>query len=945
MYKSDVFDPEHILISFYDYQPELLMNSLRTRQQPLSRPGYMPAYNDRWDIDTYRHYVMANADLRRTDDEAIYMAKHFSQRMQHRGEDSGREDSVFEVLRRYSKTMLASNGMEPLCNYKRVLRWRKLTHKLGQDLFTTVFFAAEDVRLNRIHEHFAWPANIQTDNSRLTQIMSQGISENHFHLGGSTRLFTLSWVALMNHPSQIANFLKISKGYFRERLNPGILASPDEKMMSWDELLLYGAFLRALLFRRCRDGDSKQLYDEYFKFDSNISLRTWMNRDLIDVLRHQYGARIPQKDGGRRILDYALSTDMVSCLENDNRLLAGERKLMYECFRRVFDCSFTQNDKDLFYLYLLIKNAFRSELVQVNDRSGFQNFARYQDRKSLFWSKFPEYETESIRLSLNASLSNGFIRSLEARITPSNSPKELLDWIRQNDSSYGFAITGASPRSIPYDDMVDSPVFYVLHFIKHRGEISSLSSQAQQRFSGSAYARNSVVRRTVEHQARVIAQALSKNPYLRKRIRGIDACSNEIGCRPETFATEFRFLRSHIPCTPPPFTEGTDSSVHLSATYHAGEDFIDIVDGLRAIDEAELFLELRRGDRLGHALALGIKPFDYYEQKRWKLVIPKQDLLDNLVWLLQRMPELGLQLPRDLEKKLERYAVELMGDIGYDPSEFSLLDYYHAWWLRGDHPSLYSTLNPCGGQCKTGDIGQGTVVRSTWTQCAKCEYRGYAKSQHFLARLRGGYESYLTLDRKMAKQYRYDYQARRICMDYHFAPEVKEEGAKIATFVIDHRMAALLEQLQNKMQHKLASRGIFIECNPSSNVLIGSFNKYRDHPLFRFNRYGIHVPQWEHESPPDLCISINTDDQGVFDTSLENEYACVALAMEREVDEEGNRVYRNDEIYAYLEHLRVLGNSQTFHYKGDELFFSQAEKYRDYCERLMQSVQKGDSTT
>ena len=60
-------------------------------------------------------------------------------------------------------------------------------------------------------------------------------------------------------------------------------------------------------------------------------------------------------------------------------------------------------------------------------------------------------------------------------------------------------------------------------------------------------------------------------------IKGIDACANEIGCRPEVFAQYYRYLLDYS------FME-TDGSVHsLMATYHVGEDFFDIVDGLRAI--------------------------------------------------------------------------------------------------------------------------------------------------------------------------------------------------------------------------------------------------------------------------------------------------------------------------------------------------------------------------
>ena len=62
---------------------------------------------------------------------------------------------------------------------------------------------------------------------------------------------------------------------------------------------------------------------------------------------------------------------------------------------------------------------------------------------------------------------------------------------------------------------------------------------------------------------------------------------------------------------------------------------------------------------------------------------------------------------------------------------------------------------------------------------------------------------------------------------------------------------------------------------------------------------------------PQLSVSINTDDQGVFDTSLENEYALLADAL-RQCDVSGRRIYTEDQIYLYLDHICELGNLQTF---------------------------------
>ena len=93
---------------------------------------------------------------------------------------------------------------------------------------------------------------------------------------------------------------------------------------------------------------------------------------------------------------------------------------------------------------------------------------------------------------------------------------------------------------------------------------------------------------------------------------GIDACSQEIGCRPEVFAPVYRFLSEHI-AEEVPVTPHTPELKQLKKTFHVGEDFLDIVDGLRAVDEAVRFLNLQCGDRIGHGTVLGINVKKWYE--------------------------------------------------------------------------------------------------------------------------------------------------------------------------------------------------------------------------------------------------------------------------------------------------------------------------------------------
>jgi hypothetical protein len=122
---------------------------------------------------------------------------------------------------------------------------------------------------------------------------------------------------------------------------------------------------------------------------------------------------------------------------------------------------------------------------------------------------------------------------------------------------------------------------------------------------------------------------------------------------------------------------------------------LDIVDGLRAIDEAMLFFDMHAGDRFGHALALGLNPKDWYARKSRRLFLPRQDLLDNLSWMIQTLKSEGA-LPQPLFSELEGEFMRQFNYIFRRNAPFSLRDflihpqdYHDAWMLRGDKPECY----------------------------------------------------------------------------------------------------------------------------------------------------------------------------------------------------------------------------------------------------------------
>lgn len=868
----------HIDIMFHRIQPEAVLQTLL--RGPYQRPPQLSATSRGIACETYLHYARPLAGGL-SDDELENLFRDM-EAMTH-GPDG--RTSVFLLLHHYTDDVLRLSGPGLVCRLEEVLNWRELSLQTGQDLLTTAHLAWHDILEGQTRSRFDWPAILSTDDPRLQEILRRGLSENHFHLNGSTQSFPLSWMCLMNYPERAGAFLRDRQ--IAQKMSENLQDTPNlsaaDVHLSWERRLYLAAILRAHLFERCeqlRRGEVRLSGPAHSRKCAVPILSKFIhsfqpNKDaslLTERLRFQYGVRYRQPDGGVVCLDYAIAQPEQ---ENAWRSLGGERNLLYRCLTLCFQGCFSPDEQDLFYLYLLLKAQFRSELIQVNRRVGFRNFSSYQDRKDDFFYAIPAYANEAIRLSVGAVLGGGNVRSLEVRCTPKETAVEDVQSILHMDAAAEFARTGKPFRR---DGLLartaDAPYFYTLHFIKRKPEPSK-----QYGALGHIAPRGANVREDVRRRAEALAFALSQNEHFCRRIRGIDVASSEIGCRPEVFAQGFRFLRKRRPAAwAKRATAAGHTPAQLGITFHVGEDFLDLADGLRAIDEAVRFLNLQRGDRLGHALALGLDPEHYYQRKGRQIILPKQDYLDDLVWLIYRGEELGVTIPSNLRCRLLAEAEQLFHEL-YAPCVsdcISLLNYYQAWKLRGDAPERF----------RTG------------------EFRKLEREVPYSYDLSGLAEG------KELEFLRGQRDITRIYAHYHFGS--RTAGEQIQVLQPEARYIQLVGEIQQQIQQQLVRRGICIECNPSSNVLIGTFERYENHPIFRFNHYQLSI---EGASAPQLSVSVNTDDQGVFDTSLENEYALLAACLRWRPDGSASK-YSDDQIYTYLDHIRELGNLQTFGRSG-----------------------------
>ena len=802
--------------------------------------------------------------------------------------------SVFDVILLFAVKMLIELDGEPVCRYENLLRWRMTSHELDEDVFTTAYMAYRDRNDFNRERTFTWRPIIRHNNLYLNKIISQGMAENHFHLKGSAPQFPLSWLSMMNN---VANnkFRKEIEIYGKKRLST--IYNWGTETDSFYVSYLKAALIRVFLYYKVVGMDffyherQEEKVENLFDYIKNEQEFMELLRSKEKILSQQEMIqekidRVKENQYGRVVLDYALNGDLIYLEKNVNSILSGERWLMYKMFSFIYEKN-QEYEKyyNLFYAYLVIKDMMRSELVQTNTNLGFDNFERFQDRKESF-IEGTGFEKCYIEMAIKGTITNQNIKYLEARITPKKNALENKKIIEKYEKIIGN------------DSDIKKMFFYVFHFIKEKDDLDTCESDLFCRHHGK--------RESLRKQAQEVVKFRERYPKEAERVKGIDACSKEIYCRPEVFSQTYRYLRNHIVYSREENWDENQMSIQskvkqLSMTYHVGEDYLDLIDGLRSIDEAICFLQLNCGSRLGHALALGTDVEEYYKLKNYRILINQQDYLDNLVWIYYTLRRFGIHGYDDIivliEKEYHKYFREIYGkyinedcfkEVLREADEyykgrnrllnpegdnayvrFDISDYYAAYQLRGDNPKCYEK----GYFCELDDI-------SEWNRYSV--HRGYPRDYKLRYRPACAYLYYM----------------------YHYSSKVKKEGRKSIEKKIGYRMIECIRDVQKAMVSWVATLGIGIECNPSSNYFIGIYDQYVKHPIFKFYNMGLTTSQEELEECPQLPVCINTDDQGIFSTYLDNEYALLALALEKAKDENGHNKYKRSMIYEWINNIR-----------------------------------------
>lgn len=536
----------------------------------------------------------------------------------------------------------------------------------------------------------------------------------------------------------------------------------------------------------------------------------------------------------------------------------------------------------VFWQLVRIRSLFYRHVVHRPLTPGLQWFVRFYDRgRAARRALGAPALLESARRICGGDLG---LRSLEIRTAPDENRSEQQRYVQAICDAAASWADGRVPFGRCFQTLGDEPgrsddadrqgradtqrsleVGLVLHFIKDRGggtmkgcppaHWHDCHANPERNHSGYRYARYYLDRR---RGAMAVEWLLRHCPLSLLVLRGFDVCTDEVGIpswvlapllqRVRRAAEEgARALDSWFGWSPPP--------IHMTA--HAGEDFVHLLTGLRLLDEAVEVFDLGCGDRIGHGLSLGIDPVDW-ASRAGMVPVAREDRLFDLVW--------------------ERQFYALQGQCS-DPARLSRLDRE----IRRPCDIIFG--RGCNGAYDAGDIEYlWEDLRNPWALYSL----GFPDDRPSVCGLHGCLDWPGDVDRRM-----------QLLHTYLSNPTVFQRGRELV-WVETAPEAHALAGVQAQLRGKIGARGITIEVNPTSNLLIGDLNDLTRHPLWRLRP----IRDSDGDSPP-VPICVGSDDPLVFNSNLRLEYQnlCDAMILAG---------YSEEEIRRWIDRTRKSGMESRF---------------------------------
>jgi hypothetical protein len=575
--------------------------------------------------------------------------------------------------------------------------------------------------------------------------------------------------------------------------------------------------------------------------------------------------------------------------------------------------------KDFIFMYLSLRNILHTFIIQEQNKGGLEYFSSYS--KSSLRRDKKAYELDD---TFSSILDKNYTFYIEGRMifhqTEHAIAEDVLKWFKAFIKS-SLEITH-----------VDNKLKFMLHYKKNQEQDQRTLKYKISKLSP----RYELYRKKIFQQSQIFLDFLSNQRYkswkiylpienytnhfledlakenqaiseikkdenhiivnLHELISGIDAASLEYNTPPEVFAPIYNYVKQ------------SNELLHktFQFSFHTGEDTEDIVSSLRRILETIVFLDLKKGDRLGHALSLG---FSYKKESLEidNILTTQECALNNAIFLYFLFYSLYYAPDRHKYLVIFEQQILLLGSKIYN-SSYTINQHINAWMLRRNSPLVIKNI--LDGNITEYESKKYYKKSSKFLQRANIEL--FHQNKHlykYKLFLKYAGQDIFKLTMKNDNFYtdryasaRNDTKAWELLLKYHFSKKVREKGAKqIEESPYSSEIIEITQDLI--MEHVIAKNDIIVEVMPTSNILNSQIESYTQHPLFRFkpvdgnletyNQHGI------RKTP--LKIIINTDNPGFQATSYLNELFLI--------NEAAIKIgYNHKDIEKYINEIVELGN-------------------------------------
>lgn len=562
--------------------------------------------------------------------------------------------------------------------------------------------------------------------------------------------------------------------------------------------------------------------------------------------------------------------------EPDGVRESAELRFIRACLRSIHSGAVDVHFERTFWQLERVRVRYYRHIVQRPMTPGLQWFVRHFGRIHAGVEHFP---LSALMDSAAVLAGRGFgLRSLETRISPGRTARANTATLqRVRDTAKRWS-------EQPGQGDARLEVGVVMHFTKDRGGgvregrpnarwVGTEVDPARASRGGSgklpelAGWRCETYLRSRMSQARALARTISRRPDLLQILRGIDVCSDEQGLPTWALTDAVQLVkrtsareanRSRVPVD----ASGVPSLMPLRTTVHAGEDFVHLLTGLRLIDEALDQFSMREGDRIGHGLALGIDPIPWSVAAA-RVPLPVEVRLFDLVWQWSWHSSAGCAadgaLPPRIEAEIAALSEVLFG----------------------------KAVSPHALRCLQLDLSDARLRHAANYPVVPGATGGWNQAE--LDALLGDGERSSSGGNRARIELLETYLSDR---------QVFDRGQQIV-WVETAAEGPAIDALQRALRMKVTNRGIAIEVNPTSNLLIGDLGDMSQHPMWRL-RPPVHDP----DLPP-LAVCIGSDDPVTFGSSLREEYQSVYDAL---IDAGNTAEIARD----WLESARVTGMEYRF---------------------------------